>query len=234
MHLPRFCDLALPIPLDRSFRYLLPETLRHRVQPGARVLAPFGSRKLIGVVLRCHDHAPDHESKQVLRLLDETPALTVELLDLGRWIAGYYCAPLGEVLRGMLPLSGENRKEKIVSLTPLGHDAARGFMHSTAPDDPFVLVLRALEHRALTETYLKRKLPEAGPAVESLRRKGFLTVESVVKARDPLLVRQGHLMVAAGNLNAAPEKPNRGERWLIDYLSDHPGEHDIENLAVQR
>ncbi len=234
MQPPRFCDLALPIPLDRSFGYLLPETLGHRAQPGARVLAPFGSRKLIGVVLRCHDEPPDHETKQVLRLLDESPVLTPELLELGRWIAHYYCAPLGEVLRGMLPLSGETRKEKIVSLTPLGHDAAQGFMHSASPDDPFVLVLRALEQRPLTETYLKRKLPEAGPAIESLRRKGFLTIESTVKDRDPLLVRQGRLMMAADNLAAAPEKPNKGERWLIDYLSGHPGEQDVEALAQQR
>jgi primosomal protein N' (replication factor Y) len=134
----------------------------------------------------------------------------------------------------MLPLSGENRKEKIVALTPLGHDAASGFMHSAAPDDPFVLVLRALEQRPLTETYLKRKLPEAGPAIESLRRKGFLTIESVVKQRDPLLVRQGRLMVAAEDFSAVPEKPSRGERWLIDYLSEHPGEQDVEALAVQR
>jgi hypothetical protein len=234
MSLPRFCDLALPIPLDRSFGYSLPETLRHRVQPGARVLAPFGSRKLIGVVLRCHDEPPDHETKQILRLLDETPALTPELLDLGRWIADYYCAPLGEVLRGMLPLSGENRKEKIVSLTPLGHAAARGFMHSAAADDPFVLALRALEGRPLTETYLKRKLPDSGPAIESLRRKGFLTIESVVKQRDPLLVRQGRLMMAAEDLTAAPGKPNKGERWLIDYLTAHPGEQDVEALTAER
>jgi primosomal protein N' (replication factor Y) (superfamily II helicase) len=231
---PRFCDVVLPVPVDRNFTYSLPETLRHRVQAGCRVLAPFGSRKLIGVVLRLHNEDPGHEAKQVLRLLHETPALTPELLQLGRWIADYYCAPLGEVLRGMLPLAGESRKDKIVSLTPAGHDAARQFMRSSTPDDPFVQVLRALDQRPLTETYLKKKLPNSQTALQSLRRKGFLTIESVVKDRDPLLARSGRLMIAADNLKAAPEKLTRGERWLVEYLEAHPGPHEIETLTEHR
>ena len=46
-----YCDVSLPVPLDQPFTYSLPETLRHRVKPGCRVLAPFGPRKLTGVVL---------------------------------------------------------------------------------------------------------------------------------------------------------------------------------------
>ena len=47
-----YCDVSLPVPLDQPFTYRLPETLRHRVQTGCRVLVPFGTRKLTGVVLR--------------------------------------------------------------------------------------------------------------------------------------------------------------------------------------
>ena len=43
--------------------------------------------------------------EEALRLVDEEPVLDAELLSLGRWIAQYYCAPLGEVLRSMTPLS---------------------------------------------------------------------------------------------------------------------------------
>ena len=52
-----YCDVSLPVPLDQPFTYALPETLRHRVKPGCRVLVPFGSRALTGVLLRCHDDA---------------------------------------------------------------------------------------------------------------------------------------------------------------------------------
>ncbi len=55
---PLYCDVSLPVPLDQVFTYSLPETLRHRVQIGSRVLAPFGARKLAGIVLRTHDKRP--------------------------------------------------------------------------------------------------------------------------------------------------------------------------------
>ena len=106
----RYCDASLPVPLDQAFTYSLPETLRHRVREGSRVLAPFGARKLTGVVLRLHDDPPPSgNAREVLRLLDEEPVLDAELLKLGRWIADYYCAPLGEVLRAMTPLAGDVR-----------------------------------------------------------------------------------------------------------------------------
>ena len=123
--MPLFCDVSLPVPLDRSFTYSLPLTLQHRVQAGVRVLVPFGTRRLTGVVLKVHDTAPDHTTKDALRLFDSEPVLDAELLALGAWIAGYYCAPPGEVLRGMLPLASEIRSGKVYSLTDSGRDAAR-------------------------------------------------------------------------------------------------------------
>src|SRR5579883_750889 len=129
-----YCDVSLPVPLDQPFTYALPVTLRHRVQPGSRLLVPFGPRKLTGVILRCHDEPPAMATREALRLLDSEPVLSGELLALGRWIAGYYCAPLGEVLRTMLPLAAEIRRGKVYSLTDAGRDAARQLLLDAAPD----------------------------------------------------------------------------------------------------
>src|SRR5579885_393294 len=96
-----YCDVSLPVPLDQSFTYRLPETLKHRALPGCRVSVPFGSRTLTGVVLNSAEEPLAGPVKEVLRLLDEDPVLDPALLSLGRWIAQYYCAPLGEVLRSM-------------------------------------------------------------------------------------------------------------------------------------
>ncbi len=53
-----YCDVSLPVPLDQPFTYALPETLRHRVRAGSRLVVPFGPRKLTGVILSCHDERP--------------------------------------------------------------------------------------------------------------------------------------------------------------------------------
>ena len=123
--LPRFCDVSLPVPLDQTFTYSLPLTLQHRVRPGARVIVPFGTRKMTGVVLATHDTKPGMPVKDAFRLIDPEPVLDVELIALGRWISGYYCSPLGEVLRSMLPLSAEIRSGKVYSLTDAGRDASK-------------------------------------------------------------------------------------------------------------
>ena len=230
---PQFCDVAVPVPVDQPFTYRLPETLHHRVQAGSRVVVPFGARKLTGVVLRRHRKAPLQQAREVLRLLDEEPALTAELLDLGRWIADYYCAPFGEVLRTMLPLAGETQAGKVVSLTPSGVEAARQFI-TPGTEDPAASLLHALEKRSLSEQYLKRKVPGAGAALRSLKRKGLLTVEPVLANKDPSLSRSGRLMVTAVDLQAAPEKLSRGERWLVDFLREQPGSHEIETLVSRR
>ena len=83
----RYCDVSLPVPLDRPFTYELPLTLRHRAKPGCRIIVPFGARKMTGVVLNLHDDPPQATIREALLLLDEEPAISPELMALGRWIS---------------------------------------------------------------------------------------------------------------------------------------------------
>ena len=108
--MPAYCDVALPVPLDRTFTYAV-----NGVEPvvGARVLVPFSGQRLMGVVVRVHDDAlPEGvEAKPVQTVMDVTPLLDDGQMELARWIAQYYCAPVGEVIRGMLPLAAEVKRQ---------------------------------------------------------------------------------------------------------------------------
>jgi primosomal protein N' (replication factor Y) (superfamily II helicase) len=90
-----YCEVAVPVPLDQLFTYKLDRGISS--EAGARVLVPFRERRLIGIVTELHDRAPAFAAKNVLESLDEsgTPALTEELIRLGRWISVYYLAPIG-------------------------------------------------------------------------------------------------------------------------------------------
>jgi primosomal protein N' (replication factor Y) len=231
-----YCDVSLPVPLDQPFTYALPETLRHRVQPGSRMVVPFGPRKLTGVILRCHDQQPAMAAREALRLIDAEPVLGPDLLALGGWISGYYCAPLGEVLRGMLPLAADIRRGKIWSLTDSGRDAARQLLLDSAPDDPVAQVLRMLEKRPLSATYLAKTLPLADRVIRSLERKGFILAEQVQTERDPLRAPAERLRVElAPNTNPpagarAEFKLNKAQRELLAFLELHPGSHNLKDL----
>ena len=228
----RYCDVSLPVPLDRPFTYSLPETLRHRVKAGCRVIVPFGPRKMTGVALRCHDETPEVTTRDALRLIDSEPVLDAELLSLARWIGTYYCAPLGEVLRSMLPLASEIRSGKVYTLTDAGLDAARQLMLDAGPEDPVAAVLRMLESRPLSAAYLAKKLPLADKVIRSLERKGFIVAEQVHMERDPMRAASEKLRV---ELAAEPGegKMPKAQRELIAFLALHPGSHNLKEVEVQ-
>jgi primosomal protein N' (replication factor Y) len=117
MSLP-FCNVALPVPLRKTFTYAVPESLREFAQPGARVLVPFRKKAMVGVVVELTDHAPeDAKIREITKALDRVPALTPKLIELGLWIANYYLAPVGEVFRAMLPPVVEMRTQRLIVLT---------------------------------------------------------------------------------------------------------------------
>ena len=123
--MPAYCEVALPVPLDRVFTYAVREG--QLPQRGARVIAPFRNEKLIGVVTALSGEAPaDFEARYLETVLDEEPLLSDRLLELAEWMAQYYLAPLGEVLRGMLPLMAEVRRTVYYRITDLGRDVLAG------------------------------------------------------------------------------------------------------------
>ena len=123
--MPVCCEVALPVPLDRTFTYAVREG--QIPQRGARVIAPFRNEKLIGVVTAVDTAAPaDFEVRFLEAVLDDEPLLSDDLLALAEWMAQYYLAPLGEVLRGMLPLMAEVQRTVYYRITDLGRDVLAG------------------------------------------------------------------------------------------------------------
>ena len=117
--MPAFCDVALPVPLDRAFTYAVGPA---EPPVGARVLVPFRNEKMAGIVVRLHDEPPPVEARPILNILDEESILSPQLVDLGQWIARYYVAPIGEVFRAMLPLMSEVRRQVLYRITDLGRE----------------------------------------------------------------------------------------------------------------
>ncbi len=225
-----YCEVALPVPVDRIFTYSLPLTLRHRVKPGCRLLVPFGPRMLTSVVLRTHNEPRTHDLREAAKLLDEEPVLNGELLRLGEWIAEYYCAPIGEVLRGMLPLSGETRRSTLYSLTELGRDVARQ-LTMESESDPSLTVLRLLEERARSAAYLTGKVGKARDILKAFTKKGWVEIEERSDERDPLRASAERLQAEFLKRPPAEIKLKKNERELLAFLELHPGKHNLAETA---
>ncbi len=112
----KLVDVALPLPLPQSFTYVLPPELVSSARPGCRVLVPFGTKKLTGIIVGFPDHSSLTSLKPIHDILDTQPSVSEELLRLARWISDYYCAPHGEVLKAFLPQGISLESKRIVSL----------------------------------------------------------------------------------------------------------------------
>ncbi len=119
--MPDFCDVALPVPLDRVFTY----SVNDQAEPpaiGCRVIVPFRNEKLTGIVTRIHEEPPPVEAKPIIAVLDAEPLLAPDLMELAAWISNYYIAPLGEVFRSMLPLMAEVKHQTLYRIADKGRE----------------------------------------------------------------------------------------------------------------
>ncbi|HSQ20948.1 MAG TPA: primosomal protein N', partial [Blastocatellia bacterium] len=124
-----FAEVAVPIYIRQTFTYRLPGDLAARAQPGCRVLVPFGKKFLTGFIVDLHEKLQDEieetDIKDIEELLDESPIVTKDILELTRWVSDYYYAPWGECLRAALPAGATTISEQVLSLTGEGRSALR-------------------------------------------------------------------------------------------------------------
>lgn len=88
--------------LDRVFHYRIPEGTE-KPQPGSRVTVPFGPRTVEGWVIGYSEPDPEISLREIAGITDVEPDFTEELLELARWMSGYYMHPMGEILDKISP-----------------------------------------------------------------------------------------------------------------------------------
>jgi primosomal protein N' (replication factor Y) len=96
-------EVAFNIPLERTFHYLIPESLQQALTPGMRVLAPFGPRERMGFVVKTLSRSTIKELKTIRRIVDPRPVITAERWPLASWLSATSYCSLGEALAAMVP-----------------------------------------------------------------------------------------------------------------------------------
>jgi primosomal protein N' (replication factor Y) len=239
-----FCDVALPVPLDRTFTYLVGE-----LQPavGARVLVPFGGQRLMGVVVRVHDVVPGEgvEVKAVQTVMDEGALLDGAMLRLAAWVAEYYCAPLGEVLRGMLPLAAEVKRQWMYRIGAAGRrvlyeGAAKGASRRSklTPEEQNreYAVLNYLENGEAAKVGALRSATGANRRLlEGMVKKKWLEREAVAEERDAKRVVR--VAVVSDPLSVVSEgrlpKLNENQLAVMAELAAVGGRLAVRELKVR-
>lgn len=116
----KYVDVILPLPLPKSFTYALPDEGADQVQPGCRVVVPFGRKKFYtAIVCNVHYYAPaDYEVKEISTVLDASPILLPRQFKFWQWLADYYLCTQGDVYKAALPSGLKLESETIVEYNP--------------------------------------------------------------------------------------------------------------------
>jgi len=194
-------DVALPVPLRRSFTYQVPTALIGRVQRGMRVVCPLGSRRVVGVVLALRSGAPPEGLKPLASIVDDDPAVPEDLLDFLLELAHYYLAPIGDVIRlalpplerrvgdavrepSLFPETGPGLSTKKTQWAVAGADAsadaAKALRGQARELWAHLVKAREAEVSRLAKTWKSARV-----AVKRLAELGLVTIEARDQSRDP-------------------------------------------------
>jgi primosomal protein N' (replication factor Y) (superfamily II helicase) len=239
--MPEFCDIALPVPLDMVFTYRVPAEATPVV--GGRVLVPFRQQRMTGIVVELHDRKPTVTIKSISSVLDVAPVLDDPLLRLGRWIADYYLAPLGEVFRTMLPLNAEFKRGVAYRITAEGGMALHlaGVSGSSGrsrrtPEEQ-AAEFRVLDYLAAQESTPEQTIQVREETLRSATRVSKFILSGMMRKKwilreDVSAVRDATRTVKIAVLKSAEGKLNENQRKLIETLAASGGQVPVETLKA--
>lgn len=162
------------ISFDMLFSYEIPESLFGRIEPGMRVVVPFGrgNKKRIGLVFALSDEIPEKKCKYVFGIVDEKPVISSELLRLCEWLRDNTFCTYYDAFRAILPPGlGYSLKRQIVVSKSFSGEL-------TALEEAFLRQLESADREAFAA------LVAAGSAMtDALVAKGALIEDCVAKRR---------------------------------------------------
>ena len=212
-----YVDVALPVPLFRSFTYEVDDAQAHRAQRGMRAVVPFRAKKLLGVILGPGQPRAGVSIKRVTDLPDAEPVMSDALIKLGDWMGRYYVVPIGVVLRTMLPvaLTGAAdptptvKTRRVLVIAPLESLLERDQAFARARQQRAIYeYVEALGGRAAIES-IREHLHVSDSAISGLVKRGFAAIDTEVVGRDPF---------ASRSAKATQHRPSAAQQQAIDRL----------------
>jgi len=145
--------VALPVPIDETFEYSIPDALDLRAQPGCRVQVRFRERRLTGVIVARVDRAEfPGRLLPIEFVVDDAPVLSRSMLDVLTRAADEVLCPIGIALAAALPAGSAPRVTAGYRITPRG----RAALQTGAVGDEGRDILQALQNNPRSLAQLKK------------------------------------------------------------------------------
>ncbi len=207
--MPGIAKVLVDLSLDREFDYRVPDELADTVRIGSRVSVPFGRREAEGFVVGFAEASDFPGLKSIARVVGKKPLVEENILALARWMADYYCCPVEQAVRTVLPSAVRRKGAKFKE--QLFVEATEMAQHASALADlrkKAAAQARALDTLLATGPATVQHTAEAAgvttATVRALERKGFVRVGNQVVARS-VTGGEGEIL-HAGPLTLMPQQ----------------------------
>ena len=174
-----FAQVILPLSLHDAYTYEVPLNMQPAIQPGQRVVVQFGRKKFYAaLVVSVSDEKPEgFQAKEIVQLLDESPVVLPQNLELWRWMAIYYCCSMGDIFRAALPPGLKLESKSKIFLT--GNDDEQQVSEKEQ------LIINQLQQDISTVEILQKKLGSrfSYPALQKLLNNNIVQVEEKISSK---------------------------------------------------
>lgn len=185
----RFAEVALNLPLRKTFTYHIPDALDGLAAPGCLARVEFGVAMQPAVVLALHSETDIPQTKPIIELLDPTPVISAPYLDLAKWLGKSALAPIGACVWLMLPPGFTGKSDRLYSFVRDDLSAGQSTQMTLPGADPglnqplpvqILYHLRDMGPRRLSQ--LKREFAKQAvdAALRQLADAGMVAVEAVL------------------------------------------------------
>lgn len=175
-----YAEVILPLSLENSYTYEVPDEMAQSVRPGCRVVVHFGkTRYYTAIVLSVHQRCPDttYTIKPIHALLDPTPVLRRPQLKFWEWIASYYRCKLGDVYKAALPAGLKLESQTLVTV----NENFEAVVPLRASESRILDVIKPGEKPTVSELSKRSGLRNVLPAIAALVRCGAVEVSEEMK-----------------------------------------------------
>ncbi len=156
---------------DSVFFYEVPPEMALRLRVGMRVLVPLGRALREGYVIGLSEKAERSNLKTVIRLLDDEPVVSREVLELAQWVASNYLCPISTVLRSIVPRALKKRpKNRIIPLV----EQSRGIEIAQSLGDKALDLMFRLWEKGEIDLKEACRISGGEQVVEALEEKGLI------------------------------------------------------------
>jgi len=217
----KYAEIIIPLSVQGTFTYAVPDELIKECSIGKRVLVQFGNKKFYtGIVESMHDNTPEYETKEIVSILDSEPIVKDMHIRFWKWMADYYMCSVGEVYSAALPISLRIESQTQIALS-------KKIIDEKLSENETKVIERLRNQKSLTisqiSTFVKTKNPVG--IVKKLMNKGIIDIyehfKSNYKPKYEKYVRISDFINTQDELNKSFEHITRAKKQtdlLLTYL----------------